>query len=89
MAAAPSAFDPVPEIPPPAASPAIQAPTMPIIGRVPMPRPRPPESALAAMHAALPTPRPRPTEEETAAASTATANPILRAEPAYDRHPAE
>jgi hypothetical protein len=89
MAAAPSAFDPAPEIPPPAAAPAIEAPTMPIIGRIPMPRPRPPESVLAAMHAALPTPRPRPAEEETAAASAATPTPILRAEPAYNLHTAE
>jgi len=88
MATAPSALgDPVPEIPPPAAASAIKAPAMPIIGRIPMPRPRPPESVLAAMHAAVPTPHPRAAEEETAVA--ATANPFLRAEPAYNRHSAE
>lgn len=88
MAAAPPAFsDPAPEIPPPAAAPATEAPAMPIIGRIPMPRPRPPESVLAAMHAAVPTPHPRPAEEETAVA--ATANPFLRVEPAYNRHSAE
>jgi hypothetical protein len=67
--------------------PAVEAPAMPIVGLIPMPRPRPPESVLAAAHTTVPTPRPRPAEEETAAAPTP--NPIFHAEPAYDRHTAE
>lgn len=62
---------------------------MPIVGRIPLPRRRPPVMALAdAQHAAVPMPRARPTEEE-AAAQAPSSSPFLHTEPAYDRHTAE
>ena len=85
--------DPARDNPAPAATPAAEAAAMPIAGRIPLPRPRPPVTALAAATAAphaVPTPRTRPAEEEAAAASpTPGAGPALNAEPAYGRHSAE
>jgi hypothetical protein len=83
--AATTAFtDPARDNPAPAATPSVEAPAMPIAGRIPLPRPRPQVAvAAAAGPHAVPTPRARPAEEEAPAASP---NPALNAEPAYGRH---
>lgn len=67
----------------PAAAPAAEAAAMPIAGRIPLPRRRPPMTAVAAAAHPASTPRAaRPAEEEAAPA----ASPTPSAEPAYDRH---
>lgn len=86
--------DPARDNPAPAATPAAEASAMPIAGRIPLPRPRPPVTALAAATAAphaVPAPRARPATEEEAPAASASpgAGPALSAEPAYGRHSAE
>jgi hypothetical protein len=81
MAASSAFADPVRDNPAPAATPAVEAPAMPIAGQIPLPKPRPPVTAVAAAQA-VPVPRARPAEEEAAPA----ASPVLNAEPQYGRH---
>ena len=68
---------------------AMEAAAIPTAVRIPMPRPRPSETAIAAAIAAVetvPLPRARPAEEAPAPAPSST---NLQAEPQYDRHPIE